>query len=475
MINNIKFPDLKISHKFLYFSIIFSLIILSAYLFFIDQTKFVIIPLIPFVGLLFFFTFRRYFLYYFIFSLGVVRYLQFDYRIQIITIISIMILILFATYKDTETFNNLKYPYSIKLLSVLIVIQVLISSIISKYVSFQSVVYGCVFTIFVLISYVIFRSVKNIKHINKLIDLFILLVVVSTLLTFADIFVTGYTRSSGLIGYAIMDFCVLVLLFLIFRNYLFGKANVLTHISALLVFLLTILHQSRFAWLGFVLSLVYGIIVAVKYSPSVKVYLKKRVLSYFLLGVVFIGLVFIFGFHELILLRVSQISLDFFQGTPEEGQYLSNSLESRLLIWLTAYNVFIAHPFWGVGFYMFPLVSEQYNFLPQIMYELYVENMDAHTTYFNFLVDTGIIGFTLFLSYFIAMFRLSFKALKISLTDEEKSISIVLNVYCFFVIVHSIYSGAFTFGLNAFHMWFMFALNLSNYIILKNNYEEYPV
>lgn len=383
-----------------------------------------------------------------------------------------MILILFATYKDTDTFNDFRYPLSVKLLSILIVLQVLTSSVISNYVSFQSVVYGFVFSIFVLISYVIFRSIKNFSQIGSLIDIFIALVVISTLIIFVDISITGYLRATGLIGFAIMDFCVIVLLFLIFRYYLFGKANLLIHIAALLVFILTILHQSRFAWLGFVISLIYGLLIAIKYSPNVKFYLKKRVFSYFLIGTIFIGLVFIFGFHELILFRISQISLDFFQGTPEEGQYLSNSLESRLLIWITAYNVFVNQPFWGVGFYMFPLISDQYNFLPQVLYELYIENLDAHTTYFNILVDTGITGFVLFILYFITMFKISFKSLKLSIEEDEKSMSILLNIYCFFVIFHSIYSGAFTFGLNGFHMWFMFALNISNYILLIRKYNN---
>lgn len=426
--------------------------------------------MVPFVGILLFFTFRKYYIHYFVFSLGIVRYLQFDYRIQVTTIISIMILILFATYKDTETFNDFKYPFGIKLLSNLLVIQVLLSSSITNYVSFQSFIYGLVFSLFVFVSYIIFRSIKDLRQLCSIIDLFIVLVFVSTLIAFIDIYITGYLRSTGIIGFAIMDFCIIALLFLIFRKYLFGKATILTHLTALLIFLMTVIHQSRFAWLGFVLSLIYGILIAIKYSPNVKIYLKKRVVSYILIASIFIGVVFIFGFHELVLSRVSQINLEFFQGTPEEGQYLSNSLESRLLIWITAYTVFINQPFWGVGFYMFPIVSEQYNFLPQALYELYIENLDAHTTYFNLLVDTGIIGFVLFIFYLVTMFKISFKSLRLSVTEDEKSMSIILNIYCFFVIIHSVYSGAFTFGLNAFHMWLMFALNLSNYILLNRKY-----
>ena len=71
------------------------------------------------------------------------------------------------------------------------------------------------------------------------------------------------------------------------------------------------------------------------------------------------------------------------------------------------------------------------NYNAQALYELYIENLDAHTTYFNLLVDTGIIGFVLFLIYLVTMFKISFKSLKLSVTEDEKSMSIILNIYCF--------------------------------------------
>jgi O-antigen ligase len=351
----------------------------------------------------------------------------------------------------------------------MIILQVFISSLLSDFVSFQSVIYAVIFSIFVLFSFVVYRSIKSLQDINKMIDLFIIIVVISTIIDILDIVRTGNLRAIGLMGYAIMDFAVIVLLFFIFRNYLFGKTNMYIHISSFLVFLLIIFHQSRFAWLGFILSLIYGIIITLKYYPNVKMYFRKKAVTYIVVSIVFIGVVIVFGYNEIILSRISEINFDFFQGTPEEGQYLSNSLESRLLIWITAYNTFIGHPFFGVGYFMFPLVSEQYNILPMVLYRQYVENLDAHTTYFNLLVDTGLFGFTLFLAYFILMFRISLRSLKLSVTENQKSLSIVISIFCFFILVHSAYAGAFTFGLNAFHMWFMFALNLSNYTILKKN------
>lgn len=476
MINNIKFLGLKFSQKSIFYTGSILLALLFNYLFLNDLAKYsLLIPVLLF-AVLFFFTFKKYYLHYYILSLGVFTYLRFDYRIQFTTLVSIGMIFLFITFKDTETFNNLKYPYIVKLISILLTTSVFASSILSKFASFQSVTYAIAFSVYILVSYVIFRSVKNIQHIDKLINLFIIITVISTIIDIGEIILTGNLRAAGIMGFAIMDFTVIVLLIFIFRYYLLGKTNIYIHISALLVFLLTIFHQSRFAWLGFILSLVYGIFVTVKYMPDVKNYFRKRAVNYVIIAFLLLAVVFVFGFQQIILSRVSQINFEFFQGTPEEGQYLSNSLESRLLIWFTAYNTFIDQPFFGVGYFMFPIVSEKYNTLPTILYSLYVENLDAHTTYFNFLVDTGIIGFSLFLSYFIVMFKISFKSLKLSVTEDQKSLSIVLNIYCFFVLVHSVYSGAFSFGLNSFHMWLMFALNLANYVIMKNNREnEYKV
>jgi O-antigen ligase len=469
VINKIRFLGVELSQKSLYFIVCLILTALFNLLLLINEVKLSLLIPVIFIAFLLFFTLKKYYLHYFIISLGIVWYIQFDYRIQIVTILSILMIFLFVTFKDTEIFNNFMYPSHVKLISILLVLQIFGSSLISRFSSAQTLIYAFVFLVFILVSYVIFRSVKSIDSINNLIDLFVKVVIISTIIDFFDIAVTGYLRSTGIMGYAIMDFSIIVLLILIFKYYLLGKANYYVHISTFFTVLLIIFHQSRFAWLGFTLSFSYGLIITFKYFPHVKKYMKKRAFTYILIALLFVGLIFVFGYNDIILSRVSQINFDFFQGTPEEGQYLSNSLESRLLIWITAYNTFISQPFFGVGYFMFPIISEQYNILPSFLFKLYVENLDAHTTYFNFLVETGIFGFGLFASYLIIMFRISLKSIKMAVSDEEKTLSIIINIFCFFVIVHSLYAGAFTFGLNAFHMWFMFALNLSNYIILKKN------
>jgi O-antigen ligase len=282
-----------------------------------------------------------------------------------------------------------------------------------------------------------------------------------------DIIHTGNFRALGFIGYAIMDFTPLVLLFYIFRNYLFVTANLYIYVTSFLLFLLTIFHQSRFAWLGFIITLTYGIVISMKYFPEVKLVLRKRSSVLIIVILIFFGFLFVSGYSSLIFSRVSEINFEFFQGTPEEGQFVSNSLESRLLIWITAFNVFIKQPFFGVGYFMFPIISDQYNILPAIVFRMYVEGLDAHTTYFNYLVETGIFGFISFLSLVIYMFAISFRSIKLSICTEQRRLSLILNIYCFFVMSHSIYSGAFTFGLNSYHMWLMYSLVVVNYVMVK--------
>lgn len=127
-----------------------------------------------------------------------------------------------------------------------------------------------------------------------------------------------------------------------------------------------------------------------------KRFIQKR-LSILILTFAAVFLVaFFLGIHNVILARFSDVSFEFF--TPsDEGLLVQNSLESRLLIWLTALNAFQANPLTGIGYLMFNFVSENYNVLPMVLYDDYVKSLDPHNTMLAFLTETGIIGFTCFL------------------------------------------------------------------------------
>ncbi len=122
---------------------------------------------------------------------------------------------------------------------------------------------------------------------------------------------------------------------------------------------------------------------------------------------------------------------------------------------------------------MFSEVSENYNTLPVYLYNIFVRDLDAHTTYLNILCETGILGLISFLLYFFSIFSFSIKAIKLSIDTKVFDISIILNILVFFVLIHSVYSGAFTYGANAYFMHFLFGIVISNYYILQKNKANY--
>jgi O-antigen ligase len=233
-----------------------------------------------------------------------------------------------------------------------------------------------------------------------------------------------------------------------------------------IIFITLITTLSRFAWFGFLLAFIYGIvIVALMYSK--KIVTKKSV--YLLIGSgVVVAIILTTGIYDIIIKRMMDVQATVLDTTREEGM-VSNTLDTRALIWITALNTFLHNKFTGVGYFMFYKVSENYNILPHDIYDEFIWGLDAHSTFLNFLAETGILGFTMFVVYLCSSFYYSFKSIKLSLTNEQKQISIILNVLLFFIITTSIYSGAFTFGYNGFVLHIFIGLVIANYVVIKIN------
>ena len=421
-----------------------------------------IIPFL-FLALLYFETNIK---YYFVTSLFVSNYFYWPLRIQMSLLVGVLMILIFITNSQNAIYNNLKFPKMAKYLGVTLSLYIFISSYLSPHYNLSAFYYSLLFCIFISSSYVIYRLIKSTDEISKLLQYFNLLTFISGIIIIIRIFMTGKIRSLGIAGFAIMDYIVISLVILIFKDFLLGKPNKKSVIYLILFFIILITTQSRFAWLGFLLTMIYGSIISGFYSQNAKELLRKRVPQVIIVFGVLISLLFVTGLGSVLIGRLTDINFSFFQN--DEGLMVTNSMESRILIWIVAFNAFMSHPITGIGYMMFSEVSEQYNILPVIAYQLFVEKLDAHTTYINILCETGIIGFTLFLSYIITVFTISIKAIKLSITNSEKNNSIVLNLLVFFVMVHSIYSGAFTFGQSAFLMNFIFGITLVNYSLLKN-------
>lgn len=444
--------------------ILISLLCVFFYIFDLYSVSLIIFA-VPFLVILSI-NFERYFHIYFVLSLFIGYYLSWTFRLQISLLFSIVIIFFFLTNNKAPIFNRYRIPRSVKLTGIAIISSVYISSVFSPYFDFSTFYYATLFLIFITSSYVIFRSVKDGRDIYKLLDYFVIFTSFSGITALLKIIISGNMRSFGISSWAIIDFAAFALIIVIFGNFLFAKIRIKYILLSVIIFIVLITTQSRFAWLGFLLTSIYGLIVCFLFSKESREFFKKRIMMIVFTSLLGISIMFSIGLDRILVNRISDINLSLFQS--EDGRVISNSLETRILIWITAINTFKHNPVSGVGYLKFSEVSENYNILPDILFTEIVKDLDAHTTYLNFLCETGIIGLIAFISYILTIYYFSLKSIKLSKRNFDLRNSIVLNLLVFFVMVHSIYSGAFTMGQNAFYMHFIFGLTIANYKIIKN-------
>lgn len=77
-------------------------------------------------------------------------------------------------------------------------------------------------------------------------------------------------------------------------------------------------------------------------------------------------------------------------------QYLSNS--ERLVMWKSAWHMFLDHPVAGVGLGLWPEMDRRQYMPPEAQEP--ASHMHAHSNYFNFLGETGLTGFLAFIGLF---------------------------------------------------------------------------
>ncbi|HWU43514.1 MAG TPA: O-antigen ligase family protein, partial [Bdellovibrio sp.] len=161
----------------------------------------------------------------------------------------------------------------------------------------------------------------------------------------------------------------------------FLSTNKLPRLISICFLTLTVVLYATFtrsAWVGMFASIVAVIVIT-----------KNRKLYFsFFSTAVFFALLFvfnIFSFKERLM-----YSFDIQKG---------NSSALRLLIWKVNWNIFLDHPFFGVGFW------ENIRLVPAYYKKLGIENetilIHAHNQFLQILVGSGIIGFSFYCATFI--------------------------------------------------------------------------
>jgi len=116
------------------------------------------------------------------------------------------------------------------------------------------------------------------------------------------------------------------------------------------------------------------------------------------------------------------------------GAYYHNSLESRMFVyWPASYRVFLRSPIVGHG-------------LGSYLYLNYIfegVNRSSHNDYLAILVDTGVIGFSLFIILLIALFKPIFRMLKQEVISKYYSLFLGATGISIAFLEVSLFDGTF--------------------------------
>jgi O-antigen ligase len=177
-----------------------------------------------------------------------------------------------------------------------------------------------------------------------------------------------------------------------------------------------ILSGTRAAWVGMLVPV--GAVV-IGYTQNIHKHLAKKYLWPFL--IIFI----LFAISPLINKGLDYIRVEKFQEnflTRAQSIYDINetSNQGRIQMWKNSVGFFVRHP-WGVGFKNF-IVSfspgsraASYDELANQVdkrYNLPAKDVSAHSLYFQILVETGIVGFGIFVAFWASMVNYFWKFIK---------------------------------------------------------------
>lgn len=303
----------------------------------------------------------------------------------------------------------------------------------TSFLSIRTVIFAC---LILLISI----SITNYDWIKKIINLYLVFCFINSI----DVIYTGLTtgqRVFGFTGIVFVDY-VSIAIIICFLSAIHKEKNYYRYIALTIIFgLASILTQTRNTWISCVAAL--SLILIQFYRKGTKLgYNKKRVsllLTVILCGLV-IAIVLVLSFHPETFSRLAVAGVRENATVTEDDMSAIGSIATRFLIWITAWNAFMAHPFIGIGLYNFSIVSAQYSTISPVLYNTFVKGLSPHIGYLEVLTETGIIGLSGFLSFIFYIIKVGKTAIKKAKFGDQYFYSIMLlwiQVYTFFSMAMS--------------------------------------
>ena len=135
-----------------------------------------------------------------------------------------------------------------------------------------------------------------------------------------------------------------------------------------------------------------------------------------------------------------------------------NSFVSRLFIWHTAVNAFMKEPVFGIGMYSFKNTSGKYYTIPKPFFKRFVEFKTPHVAYLEILVETGIVGFILFLFFLFSVHRTLYQMMRSRIQEKNVITTLVIFVSIIYITFSMLMTEAWVYG--QYLVWFGIIIGL---------------
>ncbi|MBI3006519.1 MAG: O-antigen ligase family protein [Ignavibacteriales bacterium] len=299
---------------------------------------------------------------------------------------------------------------------------------------------------FLIVFYSLVVALRTYEDLRRVVAVYLGMTILNGLNVILESIVGG-RRAFGFAGimyvdYAGLGICVSAAMAIVSRV---KMQFVLIFVSILLAAAL-VLTQTRSIWLATLLTLmVLGAYAFLRPSVAGE---SRTHLAVIMIGglMVMVGVgAFLFSSNPEIEKRSLELGQDKSLGVSERGE-IGSSLTSRLLIWDTALNAFVAHPLVGIGVYGFPLESAQYSRIPAFLYRRFVAGLSPHQTFFAVLAETGIVGFFGFTVFLFVLLRSAFQAIHQASDERGRKYAFVGAIAVTYCTVSMLFTDAWLWG-----------------------------
>lgn len=373
-----------------------------------------------------------------------------EFRVNQEMLLKLLLIIALALWA-IETLNRKKFIWeknSLNFPFLLLVSLMTISLVRSEYfaVSFKEYI---IFLSYFILFFLVINNIKQKQQFDIFIKLFFFTSFVVALFALLHYYgldpylkdipqlISTIGQKNWVSNYLAMIFPILFSYFLLEKN----NSKIIYYLLLSLLYTILIIFQSRGIWISASLTLIIGIFFLYKFRLANILKENKRWL--FLIFITFVLITIIYSTQnplnkstDAIPQRIISIYEDNF-----------SSLNPRLLIWNTAFEMIKDRPFLGIGIGLFKMdyLDYQAGFLEQNSYYLkYLSRAEeAHNEYLQLAAELGIIGLGIFLYILFIFYGSALKFLnkkEEGKGKKEKLISwgMLMGITCF--LFHSMFT-----------------------------------